>query len=103
MIMKDLGGSDAKSFNRNDLNFCPLNYNGEVTKLTWPLVTDIKKIRDIKVVGIYDLMKRWTFETNRMHSVATAQPQSQKPIVYFDLTWWPDLWWPGAQIFTQGV
>ena len=34
MITKDLGGSDAKSFNRNDLNFCPLTYNGEVTKLT---------------------------------------------------------------------
>ena len=48
-------------------------------------------------------MKRWRFETNRISSVATAQPQSQKPVFDFDLTWWPDLWWPGAEIFTQGV
>ena len=34
MIMKDLGGSDTQSFNRNKLNFCTLTYNGEVTKLT---------------------------------------------------------------------
>ena len=26
------------------------------------------------------------FETNRVHSVATAQPQSQKPIFDFELT-----------------
>ena len=48
-------------------------------------------------------MKRWRFETNRISSVATAQPQSQKPVFDFDLTWWPDLWWPGAEFFTQGV
>ena len=35
--------------------------------------------------------------------MATAQPQSQKPVFDFDLTWWPDLWWPGAEIFTQGA
>ena len=70
----------------------------------WPdLWLQISKIRDIQVVGICDLMKRWRFETNRISSVATAQPQSQKPVFYFDLTWWPDLWWPGAEIFTQGV
>ena len=43
-------------------------------------------------------MKRWRFETNRISSVATAQPQSQKPVFDFDLTWWPDLWWPGIEI-----
>ena len=48
-------------------------------------------------------MKYWRFETNRISSVATAQPQSQKPVFDFDLTWWPDLWWPGVEIFTQGV
>ena len=70
----------------------------------WPdLWWQISKIWDIQVVGIYDLMKRWRFETNRISSVATAQPQSQKPVFDFDLTWWPDLWWPGAEIFTQGV
>ena len=66
----------------------------------WPdLWSQILKIRDKQVVGIYDLMKRWKIETNRIRSVATAQPQSQKPIFDFDLTWWPDLWWPGANFF----
>ena len=74
-----------------------------VRSRNWPdLWWQISKIRDIQVVGIYDLMKRW-FETNRISSVATAQPQSQKPVFDFDLTWWPDLWWPGTEIFTQGV
>ena len=75
-----------------------------VRSWNWPdLWWQISKIRDIQVVGIYDLMKRWRFETNRISSVATAQPQSQKPVFDFDLTWWPDLWWPGVEIFTQGV
>ena len=75
-----------------------------VRSRNWPdLWWQISKIRDIQVVGIYDLMKRWRFETNRISTVATAQPQSQKPVFDFDLTWWPDLWWPGAEIFTKGV
>ena len=75
-----------------------------VRSRNWPdLWWQISKIRDIQVVGIYDLMKRWRFETNLISSVATAQPQSQKPVFDFDLTWWPDLWWPGVEIFTQGV
>ena len=75
-----------------------------VRSRNWPdLWWQISKIRDIQVVDIYDLMKRWRFETNRISSVATAQPQSQKPVFEFYLTWWPDLWWPGAEIFTQGV
>ena len=75
-----------------------------VRSRNWPdLWWQISKIRDIQVVGIYDLMQRWRFETNRMSSVATAQPQIQKPVFDFDLIWWPDLWWPGAEIFTQGV
>ena len=58
-----------------------------VRSRNWPdLWWQISKIRDIQVVGIYDLMKRWRFETNRISSVATAQPQSQKPVFDFDLT-----------------
>ena len=75
-----------------------------VRSRNWPdLWWQISKIRDIQVVGIYDLMKRWRFETIRISSVSTAQPQSQKPVFDFDLTWWPDLWWPGVEIFTQGA
>ena len=61
-----------------------------VRSRNWPdLWWQISKIRDIQVVGIYDLMKRWRFETNRISSVATAQPQSQKPVL--TLTWPGDL------------
>ena len=75
-----------------------------VRSRNWPdLWWQISKIRDIQVVGICDLMKRWRFETNRISSVATAQPQIQKPVFDFDLTWWPELSWPGVEIFTQGV
>ena len=34
------GGFDA---NQDEMKFLPLTYNGEVTKLTWPWVIDIKK------------------------------------------------------------
>ena len=61
------------------------------------------KIRDLQVVGVYNLMKRWKCQTNRINSVASAQPQSQKPSFCFDLAWWPDLWWPGTEILTQGI
>ena len=75
-----------------------------VRSRNWPdLWWQISKIRNIQVVGIYDPMKCWRFETNRISNVATAQPQSQKPVFDFDLTWWPDLWWPEAESFTQGV
>ena len=58
-----------------------------VRSRNWPdLWSQISKIRDIQVVGICDLMKHWRFETNRISSVATAQPQSQKPVFDFDLT-----------------
>ena len=46
-------------------------------------------------------MKRWRFETNRISSVATAQPQSQNPVFYFELTWWPDLTWLWVEIFRK--
>ena len=50
----------------------------------WPdLRLQIYKVWDIQVVGIYDLMKRWRFETNRINSA----PQSQKPVFWL----WPDL------------
>ena len=60
-----------------------------VRSRNWPdLWWQISKIRDIQVIGIYDLMKRWRFETYRISSVATAQPQSQKPVFDFNLPWW---------------
>ena len=38
---------------RSPRNVSPLTYNGEVTKLPWPQVTDIKKIRAIQFVGTW--------------------------------------------------
>ena len=46
-------------------------------------------------------MKRWKFETNRINSVATAQPQSQKPIFdWLDLVTWPLVTW-GSNFYTR--
>ena len=54
-----------------------------VRSWNWPdLWSQISNIRDKKVVDIYDLMKRWKLETNRINSVATAQPQSQNLIFF---------------------
>ena len=42
MLLDDLSRSDAY---QRYLIFSPLTYNGEVTKLTWPKVTDIKNLK----------------------------------------------------------
>ena len=73
-----------------------------VRSRNWPdLWWQISKIRDIKVVGIYDLMKRWRFETNWISSVATAQPQSQTRFwLWPDLVTWPLVTW-GWNFYTM--
>jgi hypothetical protein len=45
MFWLELGRFVEYSRNRKHLNFPPLTYNGEVTKLTWPQVTDMKNPR----------------------------------------------------------
>ena len=77
-------------------NFLRLTYNGEVTKLNWPKVTDIKILRLtfcrylLLLVGI----KPWKMQGNRSVGVATLS-------IYFlwgevtcrDLLTWPRVIW----------
>ena len=80
--------------------FCPLTYNSEVTKLTWPLVTDIKNPRYTSCRH-HDCMKRRRFETNRISSVTTAQPQSEtRFLLWPDLVTWPLVTW-GWNFYTR--
>ena len=73
-----------------------------VRSRNWPdLWWQISNIRDIQVVGIYELMKRWRFETNRISSVATAQPQSETRFwLWHDLVTWPLVTW-GWNFYTR--
>ena len=68
----------------------------------WPdLGSQISKIRDKQVVGIYHLMKHWRCETNRISSVATAQPQSETHFLLWpDLLTWPLVAW-GRNFYTK--
>ena len=70
----------------------------------WPdLRSGISKFRDIRFVGIITLINRWKFEIDRAWVVAVAQVEIFWNMRSLDLTWWPDLEWPGAEIFTQCV
>ena len=110
MIMKDLSGSDAKSFKRNDVSFSPLTYNGEVTKLTWPLVTDIKNpnYTSCRYIWPYETLKVYRVSRNWLalgvRCVFIRHHRSDKIIFSgpvpgamsrdgwsCDPTWWPDL------------
>ena len=55
------------------LIFCPLTYNGEVAKMTWPEVTDIKKIRDIRFVGTDELIIFWKVRNFPWNIVAVGR------------------------------
>ena len=76
------------------LIFSPLTYNGEVTKLTWPKVTDIKKIRNIQIVDTHALTVHCEFQRVRITGVPLARCQTSKnatwsQVTYCDLVTWP--------------
>ena len=75
--------------------FLPLTYNGEVAKLTWP------KFRDIRFIDTGTNINRWQFQGDRSLDVAMTNIQSFSEVRTLDVTWWPDLEWPGSQIFTK--
>ena len=67
------------------------------------LRSSISKFRDIRFVGIISLINHWKFEIYRAWVVAVAQVDIFWNMRSLDLTWWPDLERPGAEIFTQYV
>ena len=71
------------------------------------LWSQISKLRDIQVVGIYDLMKRWKFGTNRISGMTQCFGTNMWPLRSLKVSkpFWPDLvTWPlvtwGSNFYT---
>ena len=68
----------------------------------WPdLRSPISKIQDIRFVGSDDLIVFRKFHNFPWNIVAVARWESYFVAGSLDLTWWPDLTWPWAEIFTK--
>ena len=68
----------------------------------WPdLRSQISKIQNIHFVGSVTLTNFWEFHINHFIVVALAWVQTFPEVGLFDLTWWPDLRWPGVNFCTQ--
>ena len=68
----------------------------------WPdLRSPISKIQDIRFVGTDDLIIFRKFHNFPWNIVAVARWESYFVVGSLDLTWWPDLTWPWAEIFTK--
>ena len=80
--------------------FLPLTYNGELEKLTWPWVTDIKIPRYTFYTYWYTDINCWKFQGDRSFGVALTSIQTFSEVRSLDVTWWPDLEWPESEIFT---
>ena len=68
----------------------------------WPdLRSPISKIQDIRFVGTDDLIIFRKFHNFPWSIVAVAWWESYFVVGSLDLTWWPDLTWPWAEISTK--
>ena len=68
----------------------------------WPdLRSPISKIQDIRFVGTDDLIIFRKFHNFPWSIVAVARWESYFVVGSLDLTWWPDLTWSWAEIFTK--
>ena len=68
----------------------------------WPdLRSPISQIQDIRFVGTDDLIIFRKFHNLPWNIVAVARWESYFVVGSLDLTWWPDLTWPWAEIFTK--
>ena len=68
----------------------------------WPdLRSPISKIQYIRFVGTDDLIIFRKFHNCPWNIVAVARWKSYFVVGSLDLTWWPDLTWPWAEIFTK--
>ena len=68
----------------------------------WPdLRSPISKIQDIRFVGTDDLIIFRKFHNFPWNFVAVVRWESYFVVGSLDLTWWPDLTWPWAEIFTK--
>ena len=69
-----------------------LTYNGEVTKVTWPLGHRLKNMRytSFRYYCSYNILK---FKPAKNEDMALAQLQTSKYVGSRDPPWWPDLRW----------
>ena len=65
------------------------------------LRSPMSKIQDISFVGTDDLIIFRKFHNFPWNIVAVARWESYFVVGSLDLTWWPDLTWPWAEIFTK--
>ena len=93
MLLKELRRIDAYPLNRKSTDISPLTYNGEVTSLTWPQVTDIK-ILDRQVVDGSGFIKFWKFENIWFRTAAVVRAQTFLEARSRDSNWWRDLMLP---------
>ena len=67
----------------------------------WPdLKSPIKKFRDTRFIDTGTDVNRWKFQGNRSAGVALENIQTFYEVRSLDVTWWPDLAWPGSEIPT---
>ena len=68
----------------------------------WPdLRSRISKFWDIRFIDTGTDINRWKFQGDRSFGVAMTNIQSFSEVRSLDVTWWPDLEWPGSEIFTK--
>ena len=67
----------------------------------WPdLRSPISIFWDIHFIGTVTYINRWKFQGNRSVGVVLMIIQTFYDLRSLDVTWWPDLAWPGSEIFT---
>ena len=67
----------------------------------WPnLRSPISKFWDIHFIDTLACSNRWKFKDYRLIGVALRNIQTYYEVRSLDVTWWPDLAWPGFEIFT---
>ena len=80
--------------------FSPLTHNGKVTPLAWSYVTDIK-IWDKQLIGAHNIMQSTKFKTSLTNTAGWIWLQTIFWAWSVNLTWWPDLTWPGDKNFAH--
>ena len=68
----------------------------------WPdLRSTVWKIRDIQFVDTDAPTSFWKFDKVLSNTLDVTRPQTFCEVGSFDLAWWPDLRWPGVEIFPK--
>ena len=68
----------------------------------WPdFRSPISKFWDIHIIDTVVCSNRWRFQGNRSVGVALTNIQTFYEVRSLDVTWWPDLRWPGSKIFRE--